>query len=317
MDIYVEKEFLDNFYIEYEELSIQEIVKSVFTNYGSKSVFIDAPIKDVTEFEQLKKDNEIFAHMCSNNRPPVSVVSIKEHLFKESDFAQTLVFVNEDKDWLEEAENRGALCFTWKNYISKIESIELNYHKEIDLIDEFVGWQDLDKIKNLPSNEIIMDDPYILSDSHNQKIRDNLFPLLISIFNNKSYQVNTILFTKLNDPYKFLTGEKTIQKAKSIHRRLNSHFAEFKVSFKIISTDDSIGYRFKFHDRIILTNFLKIECGVGFNLVPSKKSNSEIRIDSIFTKRTYDRMKKLKKEYNDYETWIGKLESSNFKYFPE
>lgn len=317
MELYIEKEFLDNFYIEDKGLPIQEIVKSVFANYGSKMVFIDTPIKDVVEFEQLKKDNEIFALMCSNDKTPISVVSIKDHLFDKSKFAQTLVFVNEDKDWLEEAENRGALCFTWENYFPKIDSIILNYHKEIDLIDEFVGWQDLDKLKNLPSNEIIIDDPYILSNGHNQKIKNNLFPLLKSIFNNKSSQINTILLTNTTYLDKFKRTDKILQLVKSIHRELNDHFVDFKVSFKIITTDPSHSNSFKFHDRIILTNFLKIECGIGFNLVPIKKSNSEIRIDSIFNKRTYDRMKKLKKEYKDYEFGIEKLKSLNFKYYPE
>ncbi|WP_313112898.1 hypothetical protein [Aequorivita sediminis] len=316
MELYIEKEFLDNFFVE-DKGTIQERVKKVFEDYGSKKVFIDIPIKDTTHLEQLKKDNEVFASICSNDKLPFSVDSIKEHLFEKSDFAQTLVFVNEDKDWLEDAENRGALCFTWKNYISKVESIVLNYHKEIDLIDKFVGWKDLDKIKNLPSNEVIIDDPYILTDTHNQKIKDNLIPLLISIFNNKSSQINTTLLTKFNDSNKYQTSDKITSKAKSIHGKLNSHFADFKVSFKIISTDDSLGYGLKFHDRIILTNFLKLECGEGFNLVPTKKSTSEIRIDSIFTKRTYDRMKKLKKVYNDYKNWIEKLESIHFKYYPE
>lgn len=315
MELYIEKEFLDNFFVE-DKGPIQERVKGVFKDYGSKKVFIDIPIKDTTHLEQLKTDNTIFASICSNDKIPFSVDSIKEHLFNTSNFAQTLVFVNEDKDWLEDAEKRGALCFTWKNYISKIESIVLNYHKEIDLIDGFVGWQDLDKIKDMPSNQIIIDDPYILSNSDGQKIKDNLFPLLDSMFHSKAYQVNTILFAKLN-PKNSLPVEKIIDKAESVHKGLKSHFVEFKTSFKIISTDDSLRYKVRFHDRIILTNFLKIESGVGFNLVPSKKSNSEIRIDSIFTKRTYDRMKKLKKVYNDYGAWIEKLESLNFKYYPE
>lgn len=315
MELYIEKEFLDNFFVE-DKGTIQERVKKVFEDYGSKKVFIDIPIKDTTHLEQLKKDNEVFASICSNDKLPFSVDSIKEHLFEKSDFAQTLVFVNEDKDWLEDAENRGALCFTWKNYISKIESIVLKYHKEIDLIDEFVGWQDFEKIKDLPSNEIIMSDPFIISNKH--KIDDNLIPLLNSMFNHKTSQVNTILYAKLNDANNSQPIDIIREKAKSVHRRLNSHFAEYKTSFKIISTNESLLYKIRFHDRIILTNFLKVECGAGFNLVPSSKGvNSEIRIDSIFTKRTYDRMKKLKKVYNDYKNWIEKLESIHFKYYPE
>ncbi len=315
MELYIEKEFLDNFYIDDNGSPIQEIVKSVFKDYGSKLVFIDTPFQDFADVEKLKKDNEIFALICSNDKIPFSVVSIKDHLFNKSNFAQTLVFVNEDKDWLEDAEIRGALCFTWKNYISKIESIELNYHKEIDLIDGFGGWQDLDKIKNLPSNEIIIDDPYILS--NHQKIKNNLFPLLKSLLNNKSSQINTILLTKFINPNKFRPVDTIKKEVKSIHRELNSHFAEYKVSFKSISTDPCHSKNFNFHDRIILTNFLKIESGIGFDLIRIKQSNSAIRIDSIFNKRTYDRMQNLKKVYSDYESKIEKLESLNFKYYPE
>ena len=40
MELFIEKEFLDDFYIAYDSSSIDNAVKAIITNYGDKKVFI-------------------------------------------------------------------------------------------------------------------------------------------------------------------------------------------------------------------------------------------------------------------------------------
>ena len=119
MEVYIEKEFLDNFYIEFEGRKSQEVLKSILTTYGDRRVFVNY---DLDDFEKLKSENEFFA-LIGNTLPPIPVESIKEQLFNHSTFEQVLVFMNEEPDWFEKARQKGALCFCFNDYEKAIEKI--------------------------------------------------------------------------------------------------------------------------------------------------------------------------------------------------
>ena len=73
---------------------------------------------------------------------------------------------------------------------------------------------------------------------------------------------------------------------------------------------------FDFHDRIIQTNYSLTECGKGFNLSHSKKSNSQIISESIFDKYTYNRLKNHRKMQADYFKKLDSTETLKFKMYP-
>ncbi|MFT4802329.1 MAG: hypothetical protein ACI93N_002107 [Flavobacteriaceae bacterium] len=317
MELYIEKEFLDDFYAVYDffaDYSDEEIkvrLKNVFTEYGAKQVFIDYNSED---FHQFLKDNTFFEMMASNDISPISVESIEEDLFKNSNFNQTLVFTQKENIWFNKAESMGALCFTFDNYEEKIKSIINQLHFKIDLSETFNGWDFLDAFSTINYNKVIITDGYVLGDKSNQKMSDNIIPILKKIIISPLNNVSVKFFTKELKPLS--SDAKHIkEQAKKRCVKFNSLFANFKVNFKIINSDLNAG--FDLHDRNIATNFSLLDSGKGLNLIPHKTSNSQIISKTIFEKYTYNRLNNIISNQNQYVVNIKKLDPSKFKMYPE
>lgn len=310
MELYIEKEFLDNFYLDYSHQPIQERVKKIFIEYGEKRVFVDY---DAENFEKLENENEFFA-LISNIIPPTPVNSIKEHLFSKSDFNQTIVFTNNKEEWFEDVENKGALCFCFENFENKIKNIIDQLHFRIDLSKSFTDWNFLNKFHFLDFNTVTISDRYILSDKDNQKIDDNLIPVLKSFFSDKKAEIKIDILTKELNAISSSDNHKK-EKAKKIITKLNRVFASSKAKFSIIMND--FPSQFVMHDRSIATNFSLLECGEGFNLIPFKASNSEIRSETIFDKYTYMRLKNIQQKQKEYTNKLKALDTIKFKMYPK
>ena len=310
MELYIDKEFLDNFYLDYNDKPIQEIVKKIFIEYGQKRVFVNY---DAANFEKLENENEFFA-LISNIIPPTPVNSIKEHLFSKSDFRQTIVFSNYNEEWLKDIESKGALCFCFENFEEKIKNIIDQLHFRIDLSESFTDWNFLSKFHFLDFNTITISDRYILSDKDNQKIDDNLIPVLKSFFSNKKTEIKIDILTKELNAISSSDNHKK-EKAKKIINKLNRVFANSKAKFNIIMNDFPSHY--VMHDRSIATNFSLLECGKGFNLIPFKASDSEIRSETIFDKYTYNRLKNIQQKQKEYTRKLMSLNTMKFKMYPK
>lgn len=319
MELYIEKEFLDYFDIDYSQKPIQEIVKKMIIDYGKKRVFINFKSED---FKNLENESEFFSLIGSKDKAPWPVKSIKEHLFSKSDFKQTIVFTYKKEAWFEEAENKGALCFSFDNYQEKIKEIIEQLHFKKDLSENFDGWDILQKFKVLNFNSIVVSDNYILSHEMNKGIKDNIISLLQEIIYKKDRKINIKIFTKVIVPLeklRNLTDEikeaKKKEKAKNIHQFLNSFFANYETNFSIICNDHK-PFEYRFHDRYITTNFSLMDGTGGFNLIPYKKSDVQIISETIFDKYTYDRLKSINNIQQKYLKKMQNLETREFKMFP-
>lgn len=308
MELYIERKFLNKFDKNYNNETIQKVVKEIFIEYGEKRVFIDFNLED---FESLDNKNETFA-LISNTISPTPIDSIKEYLFSKSDFSQTIVFTNDLEDWFVDAENRGALCFCFENYQEKIKEIIEKLHFKIDLSENFLGWEFLNKFKAINYNELLVSDGYALSDKTNQKMTDNIIPILRNLVSNKN--INISILTKDLNPIKPEEKYKK-EKAKKRHGKLKTAFADYKANFSIYISD--FPFDFVVHDRNIATNFSLMDCGEGFNLIPYKASNSQIISETIFDKYTYKRLKNIKKQQTEYIEKLRRLETLKFKMYPE
>ena len=309
MDLYIEKEFLDNFYIDFTDEPINQIVGRIIWEYGDKRVFIDYEEKD---FLSLKLENKFFAQI-GNILPPIPIASIQEYLFEKSNFEQTIVFMNEEKSWFKQAQEKGGLCFSFDNYKNKIEDIINFLHFRIDLSEGFKGWEFLSKYECLNFNEIIITDGYILSDKSGQKVNDNIIPILEALTFSKTGEINIDIFTKELNPISN-TEEHKKEKAKKKYQLLNRFFSKQKLKFKIVMSD--VENDNDFHDRVIQTNFSLLESGKGFNLSHAKKSNSQITSETIFEKYTYNRLKSHKRMQKAYRDKLERLDTMKFKIYP-
>ena len=184
-----------------------------------------------------------------------------------------MVFMSKEQDWFVDAENKGVLCFSFDNYKEKIKEIIDELHFRIDLSENFTGWDFLQRFKTINFNNLIVSDSYILSDKSNQKIEDNIIPILKNLIHSKNEKIDISILTKELNPIKPEDKYKK-EKAKKRYGKLNSSFANYKTKFSIILND--FPYNFVLHDRNIATNFSLLDCGEGFNLVPYKASNSQI-----------------------------------------
>jgi hypothetical protein len=314
MELYIEKEFLDNFYNDFEDNKVQNIVKDIFTLYGKKRVFLNFEFDD---FKILENENKIFS-LISNIIPPTPINTIKDHLFNNSDFKQTLVFTNQPCDWFKDAKDKGALCFSFENYEKKIEEIINNLHFRIDLSEKFNGWSFLKAYKVLNFNTLTLTDSYILVDTSQKKICNNLIPILKTLLLNKNNKIKVDIYTDETKP-----GNRSIVYFKDTaikrHGLLKGEIAKKNVAFSLINKEvPLLNNKIDFHDRNILTNFSILMCGKGFNLIPHKVSNSEITSETIFNKYTYNRLNNLKEQLEDYLINLKKSDYSYyFKMYPE
>jgi hypothetical protein len=310
MELFIEKEFLDDFYIAYDSSTIDNAVKAIITNYGDKKVFIDY---DEDDFIRFKSENEFFALIC-NITVPRSVTNFKESI-NNCEFKQTLVFTKKREAWFDEFSNKGALCFCFDDYKNEINKIIDALHFKIDLSKPFVGWQFLDCYNTLNFETIMISDRYILSDKSNQKIKENIIPLLQKMVLNKEREISINIFTKDLNPISDSAAHKE-EKARKRFNKLNSVFAAYRTKFSIILSDSPV-IDYNLHDRYIATNFSLMDSGVGFNLMPIKKSDSQIISETIFEKYTYDRLKNLTKIQTAYLLKLKRLETLDFKMFPK
>ena len=308
MELYIEKKFLNNFSKDNSGAAIYKIVRKMFIEYGEKRVFIDF---NEDEFKGLNSENEVF-NLLYNISPPIPVNSIKEHLFSKSNFSQTIVFTNSKEDWFEAAEKKGVLCFCFDNYQEKIKEIVDELHFKIDLSEGFSDWAFLKKFKAIKYNGILISDRYILSDKTNQKMTDNIIPILKNLVSDKNKNIS--IFTKDLNPIKPEEKYKK-EKAKKRHAKLMTAFATYEAKFSIYISD--FPFDFVIHDRNIATNFSLMDCGEGFNLIPYKASNSQIISETIFNKYTYKRLKNIQKQQTKYIQKLNRLETLKFKMYPE
>lgn len=314
MELYIEKEFLDNFYLEFKGTKVQNILKTMFQDYGNKIVFMDIVVDSVIKLEELKEENVFFASICnSENSPPIPIESIKNHLFEKSNFEQTIVFLDKEEVWIKEAEQKGVLCFSSNTYQENILKIIDNIHFKVDLSEPFVSWGFLKCFSVLSFNKLKISDSYILSDKTNQKVDDNIIPILAMLLENRDGEIKVETLTKDLNPISDEQRHKE-EKARKIHKKLNRLFAKSKAKFTIVMND--INSRFVMHDRNIATNFSLLDSGQGFNLIPHKVSNSQIISETIFEKYTYNRLNRILKEQSEYIDKLNKLETVKFKMYP-
>src|SRR5690625_2310562 len=82
LDIYIEKAFLDDFYLSYDEITAsnaQKILYQILVNYPETRWFIDCRIDSIEDLEILKQENPFFAYKAVSY-PPHPIDSIKDSI---------------------------------------------------------------------------------------------------------------------------------------------------------------------------------------------------------------------------------------------
>ena len=293
MDLFIEKEFAENFQIEYypeEESEIQRIIYSIFSKYHNINWYLNTS-------EDFVKENELLFKLSDLNLNCQFNVDF-DKLFT-NEFVpqkQTLVLTEEPRSWFPLLKEKGVLCFSYDNYEIELKDFISKTHFKVDLSDEDnipINWK-VFKYLNNNTNFLILSDPYILTDKSGQKIKDNLIPLLKDNLN-KSLNYNVFIFT--------IVKENIDSKLKYIYSQL----AGYKVKIYVFNIEKLLE-KFTMHDRLLYSNYAITESGIGFNLSSKKPVNSQVISTSIFEVFTYKRFLNHIKELKSYVQKLEKFE---------
>ncbi len=291
MNVFIEKEFIENFEIEYDSysnVSEWKILYTLFTEYTNLNWFLNCT---EDSYEEVISNSEILTKLSDIN-PNIKLYSDLEQELKSVNSIQTLVFTEEEKEWNNKYNT--ILPFTFSNFVEELRYFLKKHNLEFDLSDHTskFNW-DLFHFLSEKNHIVFITDPYILIDESGQKIKDNLLPLLKeNLDENKEYKV--FILTEIQD--KETARQKT--------RFLDSSLAKFKVKFFLINRLRNIE-TMTFHDRLLYTNYSITTSGIGFNIRTNKPTNSEILTSTIFEKKTY---KKFVNHFKLIGKYIMKLE---------
>lgn len=144
----------------------------------------------------------------------------------------------------------------WSNYLRNRSDLarKVTTRTTIDEANRFNSWDCLDSFVH-PVNSILINDSYILNDQPNQKIKDNLLPLLKKLLRKRSESlpVEIIIFA---DPAPARQLD-----YKKIHALLSAELDQVlgpnRYHLNLV--------RYSKHKRFILTNYLLIRCENSFN----------------------------------------------------
>lgn len=313
MELYIEKDFLDNFYGSYEEehpTEGQRVLGLMLKEYAEVEWFFDHPIDSMEELQKLKEENPFFAFRC-NHKIPRSVKKIEEHFFDNSQCRQTIILTNNSKEWFSKAEAKGALCMSFDNYQDRISSIISNCHLRIDLSRPFLGWSVFNCTSHFPINFISVNDNYALINTKRyQEMDKNIIQLLKCFLRDRKEKIDIKVLSKVFNKDESDNEDEKRMNAKNRHGRLHSSLANYKKEIETINSNHCEAY--DFHDRVISSNFFMIDSGKGFNLIPHTPSNSQIIVESIFNKYTYKRLKNHLKMQDEYLKYLRGLPPDNF-----
>ena len=294
MDLFIEKEFAENFQIEYypdKESEIQKIINSIFSVYTGVNWFLNTSEDYIEENEFLTKLSDYNLNFKAN----VDFDKLFDNQFVPK--KQTLVLTEKPKKWFPLLKEKGVLCFSYDNYQKELKEFIDKTHFKVDLSDTDnipINWTIFKYLND--TNFIIISDRYILTDKTGQKIRDNLIPLLKeNLDKNQHYKI--FIFTKVNE------------NISSRLKFINSQLANFNAKIYVFNIEKSIE-KFMLHDRYLYSNYTITESGIGFNLSSKKPTNSQVLSTSIFEYYTYKQINSHLKELKKY---VRKLE--NFEHY--
>ncbi len=277
MIIYVEKRFLDEFNSLSEKdinTKYAKIIKNIFNSFGDIGIYTDMQIETTEDFDKLKVNNIQFSHNV-----PITIKSIREHFDKEHKNESTIIFYFDEETWHKDAEDKGALCLTFKNYKKKLKQIcKICSSIKVDLSQQFPGWNIFNELREIPKNSLVISDKYLIQNNNN--IHENVKHFLENIVttqNNSHTEIHT-------EP----PGNRPIN-IDLLYNNFTQQIQNYELSFQILLRKH-YPY-FTFHDRLLYSNFFYIEIPVGFNFSTTNSSNSIIRVEHIFEKFHYDRVK--------------------------
>jgi hypothetical protein len=308
MNLYIEKEFLFDFALGYDESSSSNAARRLFNfiSFPEMERFIDVEItpENLEDFEYCFAKTKI-----STIKFPVEK-NFEKFVEQQDSLSCSVFLLGKETIWIDHAAEKGALCFTLSDYERKVDALINHVHFKIDLSEPFIGWSLFTQLTSFTSSKLFITDNYLLVDKSSQRIDHNCGLLFKSILStSKEYELS--VFTRKLDEPANATPQEIVEIAIKKRGKLHSILSNYHVNINL--TNNGLRDSSFFHDRILLTDYYLLESTKGFNLMPWTASNAQIICESIFEKFTYKRIKNLRKRFDAYSLSITKLETNGFK----
>lgn len=316
MELYIEKKFIDNFYINVKTenpTKSEQILINIFQSYGDVDSFIDVEYDTLEELKNLKVSNKYLSNL---QIAPIGIDNIKTHFFKFSECKQTILLLYKTEEWFDEAENKGALCLSLESFEKRITELT-QYADSLDIdVDEFEGWEMFEFMQRVPFNKITLCDNFVLTEKKDGQIQENIIPLLKVLLRGKEdLRIPVKIFTREFNTHYPHNNEQLLDEVKQKFTILNRSLANYTSRLKILNT--KANDKVDFHRRELITNFFIISPDKGFNLVPATGRYDPITVWTIFTKKEHKRINKRMRMCKNHEDFLTELGNKNFQYYPE
>lgn len=327
------KEFLDSLFINSDKdeyhMDLFHFIKNEIFN-----VKLICDFESINELTLAIADNPYWELLMDKydkiNFNPQLNDEVKTNNFYEKLSEENIFFLSLPTDeCMKLGKERGYLYITsddisstWKpiKFIRDNSLLKVTNDSNFPSAFKFDSWDKIDEYR-LPLTSILIFDRYILSDTGNRKIADNLFKLLEKLC------VNTLLKPVTLTIISEFETDIQIMKA---YEKINNFFIEKKINnilFNILKHDKS-KYPPDFeglHSRLILTNNLRIKCDDSFNFF---KRNGKVNNDAdIHVSFHMCHLRKCfyEKELNHIKRYVSRLSNvtpetqlaNKFYYYPD
>lgn len=334
MELIIDKGFLESFFT-YNSLERHKAVYDDFIKFVRK---LQPGFKLISNFATRTELNEaIFLNplleILIEKNPVIELISEAEFTskFKQPEFYENscslklflVDFANKDCTNLEAAFGYSfisgeTLAYKWKPFFSEREDLSRCITTSADTPAElcFDSWAKLEAFKH-PLNSVLIVDGYLLSDKSQQRIDQNLKPLLKSILPKKknTLPIDITIITEEGPKNSTFLAIKL-----ELEEHLKSELPDLVFDLSIIKFDKNIIYKiasegFNIHDRRIITNYFWLESGIGFNIMNDrgkvKNSDSFMTWNFNLIGQNYNRLKHILKGYAAYSKIATEVYGSN------
>jgi hypothetical protein len=318
MNLFVEAEFILDFEIIFDEnrASVgQNVLFRIFKEYTDLNIYFD-------DENILINEESLIFNLITDNQPNYFVVGSFEEYFSLNPNLpnQTIVLTKAPISRKAQIESNCGISLTWDNFEERIKFIFDSLHQEYLLSEnEFSSWSLLNTFSLLPIKKVIIEDPYILSDTYNQKITENLIPLLSNLLEGQTTRSPLYIYTsEILNSYEVKQNIKLEKAIKKRYNLLLSRLSKYVNQVVFIESNVSKKEYYQ-HDRYLYTLFGLISVGEGFNLFPLTPSNSSVILSTIFEKGTYKKYKSHLKKLENISSPTLQNDEKNYKFkiYPE
>lgn len=338
MRIFLDKEFVRNFWsVSWNKEVVLEHFRTqflrntkdaiIFTNYSSldeisendeDTFFLEELFEGVPkmEFNINLADKDVLAEHSNEGGFKMFFIEQDEKLNGQLEKELGYEFVSSytiNEKWERHYRNR-----------SVIKTLSLPPDKNDP--DIFNDWSDLEFVSESPNNSILLIDKYILSDKSNNRLKNNLFPLLKSILpkNAETPLYLTIIAGEVLSENSRVPV--TIERAEKVYRQIHSFLAQYKYPkvFLTIINNDKMFYpgELDMHDRVIYTNSYYLKSTKGWDLfINGKRKIVNSTVEVFFNFQRFQ-MKELRGHFAMINEYIRKMKRMEvmgdiFKHHPE